>query len=153
MNFEEQSKQYLINLVSQGIFLNADLVGVSETYQTSKAISSVLDNGKVSEKIILIFKETDTLTWKYLNPVDNTYLNYNEGSDSWDFQEYAKRIVAPKDLIMADIGVKMYGWFQLNGFPIVTKDSDVYLYCNTILPQHQTTVDQLEGMITVEDRP
>ena len=29
----------------------------------------------------------------------------------------------------------------------------VYLYCNTILPQHQTTVDQLEGMITVEDRP
>lgn len=153
MNFEEQSKQYLINLVSQGIFLESDLIGVNESQQTSKAISSVLDNGNVSQKIIIIYKNNDQLTWKYLNPVDNTYLNYNEGNDSWDFQEYAKRIVAPKDLILDDIGIKMYGWFQLNGFPIVTKSTNVYLYCNTILPQHQAIVDQLQGVITIEDRP
>lgn len=153
MNFEEQSKQYLINLVSQGVFLESDLIGVNEPQQTSKAISSVLDNGNVSQKIIIIYKNNDQLTWKYLNPVDNTYLNYNEGNDSWDFQEYAKRIVAPKDLILDDIGIKMYGWFQLNGFPIVTKATDVYLYCNTILPQHQAIVDQLQGVITIEDRP
>lgn len=153
MNFEEQSKQYLINLVSQGVFLESDLIGVNESQQTSKAISSVMDNGNVSQKIIIIYKNGDEFNWKYLNPLDNTYLNYNEGNDSWDFQDYSKRIVAPKDLIMADIGVKMYGWFQLNAFPIVTKNSNVYLYCNKILPQHQSIVEQLEGMITVQDRP
>lgn len=153
MNFEEQSRQYLMDLVSQGVFLEANLIGVSEVYQTSKALSSSLYNNQVSQKVILIFKENDTLTWKYFNPVDNTYVNYNLSNDSWDFQEYAKRIVAPKDLILDDIGIKMYGWFQLNGFPIVTKATDVYLYCNTILPQHQAIVDQLQGVITIEDRP
>lgn len=153
MNFEEQSRQYLINLVSQGVFLEANLIGVSEVYQTAKALSSSLYNNQVYQKVILIFKENDTLMWKYFNPVDNTYVNYNLSNDSWDFQDYSKRIVAPKDLIMADIGVKMYGWFQLNAFPIVTKNSNVYLYCNKILPQHQSIVEQLEGMITVQDRP
>ena len=153
MNFEEQSRQYLINLVSQGVFLEANLIGVSEVYQTAKALSSSLYNNQVSQKVILIFKENDTLTWKYFNPVDNTYVNYNLSNDSWDFQEYAKRIVAPKDLILDDIGIKMYGWFQLNGFPIVTKATNVYLYCNTILPQHQAIVDQLQGVITIENRP
>lgn len=153
MNFEQESYQYLSNLVTQGVFLESNIIGVNETFQTSKAISSVLYNGEVSEKIILIFKENDVLTWKYLNPVDNTYVNYNEDINSWHFVEYVKRIVSPMDLIMADIGIKMYGWFQLNGFPIVTKGTNVYLYCNTILPQHQTIVDQLEGMIAIEDRP
>lgn len=153
MSFEEQSKQYLSSLVSQGVFLESDLVGINEDHQTGKALSSIIVNGEVSQKIIFLYKENGDLTWKYFNPVDTTYLNFNEGNPNWDFNEYEKRIVAPINLIMDDIGIKMYGWFQLNGLPIITKDSNVYLYCNTILPEHQTILDQLQGVITVENRP
>jgi len=75
------------------------------------------------------------------------------GSNYWHYPQYLKRIVAPIELILDDIGIKMYGWFQLNGFPILKLGENVNLYCNTILPEHQSIVDQLQGVITIEDRP
>jgi hypothetical protein len=71
----------------------------------------------------------------------------------WHFPEYLKRIIAPATLVMDDIGVKMLGWWQIMGFPIEREGDFVYLYCNQILSQHQTVVDQLQGVITIEDRP
>ena len=72
----------------------------------------------------------------------------------WKHHEWAKRIVAPIELILDDVGIKMYGWFQLNGFPVEkVDDTTVHLYCNVILPQHQTIVDELGESVTVEDRP
>ena len=71
----------------------------------------------------------------------------------WPHPEWAKRIVAPIELIMDDVGIKMYGWFQLNGFPVEKIDNYVHLYCNVTLPEHQAIIDELGEMITVEDRP
>lgn len=64
-----------------------------------------------------------------------------------------KRIVAPIELVFDDVGIKMYGWFQLNGFPIEKVGEQVHLYCNTILEQHQTIVDELGETIFIEDIP
>jgi len=82
----------------------------------------------------------------------NTILQ-NLGDEYWHYPQFLKRIIAPIDLVMADVGIKMYGWFQLNQLPIVKINTTVQLYCNEILPQHQAIVDQLEGMIFVQDRP
>lgn len=79
-----------------------------------------------------------------LNELPNNY---------WHYTQYAKRIIAPVDLIMDDIGVKMYNWFQINHFPVLKFGDNVELYCNTILPQHQAIVDSLQGVIVIEDRP
>ena len=57
------------------------------------------------------------------------------------------------ELIMEDIGIKMYGWFKINNLPIYTKNNLIYLYCNVILEQHQLIIDQLSGIITIEEKP
>lgn len=75
------------------------------------------------------------------------------GDNYWQYPQYAKRIIAPVSLIMDDVGVKMYNWFQLNMFPILKFGNNVHLYCNTILPEHQAIVDSLQGIIIIEDRP
>jgi hypothetical protein len=71
----------------------------------------------------------------------------------WHYPDWCKRIIAPATLVMDDVGVKMLGWWQIMGFPIEREGDFVYLYCNQILPQHQAVVDQLQGVITIEDRP
>jgi hypothetical protein len=78
---------------------------------------------------------------------------FNLGENYWHYPLYIKRIVAPIDLIMDDVGIKMYGWFQLNQLPIIKFNSVVQLYCNEILPQHQAIVDQLQDIITVQNKP
>jgi hypothetical protein len=153
MNFEQQSNEYLLQLISDGIFVDGNLIGVNEQKENAKAIVSVLSNDEVNEKIIFIKKINNVLSWKFLNPVDNLYLKYNINEGDWDFYDFSKRIVAPTSLVMADIGVKMLGWFQLNNLPVVTKNTQVFLYCNVILPQHQQVIDDLEGLIRIEDRP
>ena len=81
-------------------------------------------------------------------------IELREAQADWTHPEWAKRIVAPIELILDDVGIKMYGWFQLNGFPVEkVDDTTVHLYCNVILPQHQAIVDGLGEAVTVEDRP
>lgn len=75
------------------------------------------------------------------------------GEDYWHYPQYAKRIIAPQELIFDDNGIKMYGWFNINNFPILKLGTNLNLYCNTILPDHQTIVDAFGGSITIEDRP
>jgi len=73
--------------------------------------------------------------------------------DSWQHPEYSKRITAPAVLVFEDIGIKMLGWWQLQGLPFETNGETIYLYCNEILPQHQAIVEQLEELITIETLP
>ncbi len=97
--------------------------------------------------------KTYTLTWtvRDLTPEE---IQEIENQKNWPHHEWAKRIVAPMELIMDDVGIKMYGWFQINGFPVVkADDTTVHLYCNTILAQHQSIVDSLSGAIYIEDSP
>lgn len=78
---------------------------------------------------------------------------YEIAMESWTYPNFVKKIIAPIQLIMDDIGIKMYGWFQVNNLPIEPKDSSVHLYCNVILPEHQAVIDALQGVIVVQDIP
>jgi hypothetical protein len=76
------------------------------------------------------------------------------GINYWQYPQYAKRIIAPIQLILDDIGIKMYGWFTLNKLPILNLEQGyVHLYCNEILPEHMEIIDQLQEVITIEQRP
>lgn len=81
------------------------------------------------------------------------YTEYELAVRDWVHPEYKLRIVAPVELIMQDIGIKMYGWFQLNNLPVEKVNGGVHLYCNEILTSHQSIIDGLEGVITIEEYP
>lgn len=152
MDFEQTCIQYLLQLKSDGIILEGDLYGVNEITHVAKGIISILQNGTVNEKKIIIYEDGGILDWKFLNPLSQN--DYDYLSDDWGYMNYSKRIVAPLELIMTDVGIKMYGWFTLNELPVKkVNDNFVHLYCNTILPEHQTVVDSLQGQIIIEDRP
>ncbi len=149
--FEQDSNQYLSQLISDGVIITGDLVGVSEEQLVSKARATFLVNGEAKEKYIIITKPNDVFAWNFLYPIDFNEINKQPGD--WSYPIYAKRIVAPINLIMDDYGIKMYGWFSINNLPIVTVDTTVYLYCNVILPEHQAIIDLYQGVITIQDRP
>jgi hypothetical protein len=99
--------------------------------------------------------EVNTTTLQYIQSwqvVDKT--QYEIAMEDWKYTEYLKRIIAPKQLLFDDIGIKMYGWFQLNNLPVeLIDDTYIYLWCNEILPEHQAIVDNLQGVIVIQDRP
>lgn len=77
-----------------------------------------------------------------------------DDSAAWASDRHALRIVAPIQLIMDDIGIKMYGWFNVNKLPVVNPGNGyVHLYCNEILPAHTAIIESLQGVITIENRP
>ena len=87
------------------------------------------------------------------SPEDLAAILNELGNDYWQYPSYAKRIIAPQDLIFDDNGIKMYGWFNIQGFPIMKIGTQLHLYCNTILPQHQAIVNGYGGLLTIQDRP
>jgi len=150
MNVEQLLNQYLLQLVSNGTILTGDLVGVYEAQFLGKAKATFLVNGEIKEKLIVVRNVSDVYSWYFLYPADQNDIKKEPGD--WSYPEYVKRIVAPITLIMDDIGVKIYSWFQLNNLPVVTVDDKVYLYCASILPEHQYVIDMYKGVIIVEDR-
>jgi hypothetical protein len=149
--YEQDSIGYINQLIADGVIITGNLVSVFEEHLVSKAIATFLVNGVAQEKYIIITKPNDIFTWHFLYPVDFNQIIQKQPGD-WSYPDYLKRIVAPISLIMDDYGIKMYGWFSINNLPTVTVENTVYLYCNTILPEHQAIVDSYQGIITVENK-
>ena len=106
-----------------------------------------------SQWVVDIEEFTYTLEWTVTDKTQ-AEIDYEAAVVDWIYLEWAKRIVAPIELILDDVGIKMYGWFQLNGFPVEkVDDTTLHLYCNVILPQHQAIVDGFGEAVTIEDRP
>jgi hypothetical protein len=95
-------------------------------------------------------KKTYTEGWKV---VDLTH--YEIAMKDWQFPEYEFRITAPIQLVLDDFGVKMKGWFELKGLPVVATETTVQLWCAEVQPQFQETVEGLvkQGVIQVDKRP
>jgi hypothetical protein len=72
----------------------------------------------------------------------------------WHEPNFEIRIVAPKALVFDDMGAKMFAWFQLNDLPVHSRDKQTScLYCNEILPEHQTLIAAFEQQgVVVEYR-
>lgn len=97
--------------------------------------------------------KTLTRTYKVLSRTQEE-IEFNTALQQWRYPDFAKRIIAPVSLATNDIGAKMYVWFKLNDLPVIkTNENTVHLYCNTVLPEHQAIVDDLQGIVTIEDRP
>ena len=64
---------------------------------------------------------------------------------------YNLRIVAPKMLALTH--PQIYIWFQINDLPIEKVGDMVHLYCNEIMDEHQSIIDDNSELITVEPRP
>jgi hypothetical protein len=148
MNFEQQSNQYLKNLITEGVILEGSLIGVQEDLFTSRAIVTLLSGEETKERFIIIYKIGDNLTWKFLNPIDELETNFVDGD--WSYPDFEKRIVGPLGLILEYPQFEV--WFRLNQLPVVVKDGMFYAYCNYIIVEHQTLVDELGGTITIENR-
>jgi len=116
-------------------------------------VEAVMPETNENQKISSTWEaDLTTSTYKQVWQVVNKTA-YEIAMEGWQHPQFAKRIIAPIQLIMEDIGIKMYGWFQINSFPIENKGSVLHLYCNTILPEHQSAIDYFQGLITIEDRP
>lgn len=76
---------------------------------------------------------------------------YEIAMESWIYPEFVKRIIAPVQLTMQYPAFEV--WFRLNDLPILNKNGVLYCYCNVILPEHQYLIDQLAGVIVVENIP
>jgi hypothetical protein len=102
-----------------------------------------------SEWVVDTINKTYTLIHNVRNKTQ-----YEIDIENWNHVEYSLRIKAPIQLIMDDIGIKMYGWFQINNLPVENKnDGYIYLYCNIILPDHQNVIDLFQGVIIIENKP
>ncbi len=97
--------------------------------------------------------ETYTKVWTVENKTQQV-IDYEKALADWKYPQWAKRIVAPVSLATDDIGIKMFVWFTLNGFPVEkANETTAHLYCNIILPDHQNMIDSLEELVFVENIP
>jgi hypothetical protein len=76
---------------------------------------------------------------------------YDFAIEAWHYPAFAKRIIAPVELVMQYPQVET--WFRLNELPILRENATLFCYCNVILPAHQQLVDALQGIVTIENRP
>ena len=109
--------------------------------------------------------DTQERTFEYVADVENkTYTKvwsvrdlteYEIKVKDWEHTEYPIRIKAPEGLILDDIGIKFFGWWQIRELPIKKKEGFLYLYCYEIMEEHQPVFDDLttQGLIEKQDRP
>ena len=64
---------------------------------------------------------------------------------------YPIRIVAPKMLALQY--PQIYVWFQMNNLPVEVIGDLAHLYCNEIMPEHQTIIDANSSKIKIEYKP
>jgi len=64
---------------------------------------------------------------------------------------YPIRIVAPKMLALQY--QQIYVWFQMNNLPVEVIGDLAHLYCNEIMPEHQTIIDANSSKIKIEYKP
>ena len=78
-------------------------------------------------------------------------IDFENRIKDWKFLEYSMRIKAPDSLLMQLPGVEV--WARYKGLQIVVEGSYVYLYCNVILPEHNTLINSYQELITIENIP
>jgi len=156
----EQLSNYLNQIAN---IVESDILNKEAIWQNYPKTEEIIDPDTGETQIVDIPKERvvhptipdyiEAVSKQYSSEDLNAILN-ELGIDYWQYPTYLKRIVAPIQLILDDIGIKMYGWFTLNKLPVLNLENGyVHLYCNEILPEHQAIIDSLQGVITIQERP
>ena len=107
-----------------------------------------------THKLGSIFFDTANLVFTY--PVINktqSEIDYDAAMAGWHHPEYSKRIIAPSALLYDYPAIGVHMW--INKLPIEPSadGSTLYLYMNVIRPEHQALVNNLEEILTIENKP
>lgn len=115
------------------------------------------DFPEVNENQKLITKEIiDTEKKEYRVTYEVVNLTEQEiALKQWEGGDLDIKVIAPIELVLTEFGVKMKGWFELLGLPIIPKGDKVHLYCAKIDEQFKATVDDLvsKNVLTIINKP
>jgi hypothetical protein len=76
---------------------------------------------------------------------------YETAMKGWHSPEFSLRIIAPDALLLQAPGVET--WARYQGLTVIVENGFVYLYCDIILPQHSSLLEEYQNLITIETRP
>lgn len=150
MSYEQRVVQYVKDLCINGTFISGAVTGLHEDLGTAEAKVMVEIADSISEKYIIIYTVNSSFNWKYLN-IMNNYQKYKQTTGDWEYPQLSKRIVAPISLLLQYPQFEV--WFRMNNLPISNVNGILYCYCTEILPEHQTLVNSLNNIITIENKP
>ncbi len=148
-NFKHLTIDYLTTLKNSNVIVDGECISSNEELETSVAKASFIVGEEIKQKFIIVYKNNNNLEWKFYTPSDSV-TTFDFSTSGWHYPAFEKRIVAP--IALANQYPSIEVWFRLNNLPIYVENGTVYLYCNTILPEHQTMANALQGVITIENR-
>ena len=76
---------------------------------------------------------------------------YELAMQGWHEPAFAMRIIAPDALLIQAPGIET--WARYKGLPVIVENDSVYLYCDFILPVHQSLLAAYQEVISIEMRP
>jgi hypothetical protein len=78
-------------------------------------------------------------------------IDYEAAIEGWHHPEFLMRIIAPDALLIQAPGIET--WARYKGLPVIVENDSVYLYCDFILPVHQSLLSAYQEVISIEMRP
>ena len=71
MNFEQTTKNYLLELKSENVILDGKITGVEEEFKTATCIAKfLLSDETIEERFVCVYDEDGENKWKYLTVIN-----------------------------------------------------------------------------------
>jgi hypothetical protein len=71
MTFEQKSKEYLLSLKNDGVFVDADIHGINEEMHTANCVGRFhTDDNTIEEKSFYVYLDGETMKWRYFKKID-----------------------------------------------------------------------------------
>ena len=99
----------------------------------------------------IYFDEVNRMFCYLVIELTQAEIDYETALQGWHNRECSMRIIAPDALLIQAPGIET--WARYKGLPVVVEGGQVYLYCDTILPEHQGLLSTYQDLITIENRP
>lgn len=94
----------------------------------------------------------DDLTWEQVWSI-NQFSQQEIAMRGWHHPNFIKRIIAPASLLDDYPAIALH--MMINKLPVEPSDdgNSLFLYMKSIKPEHQALVNNLAGVLTIEDVP
>ena len=131
MTFEEQVNEYLLTMVNNNIFIDADIIGISEIHNRATVKAIFNGENELSEKFIIVYKTNDSFTWNFIKFADQAdYENLTNESNDWIYKNFNKRVVINATTLTNNNALQI--WYKFNNYPFINKNDIIYIYCQNI---------------------
>ncbi len=99
----------------------------------------------------LYFEETNQVFAYRVIEKSQAVIAYELAMQGWHEPAFAMRIIAPDALLIQAPGIET--WARYKGLPVIVENDQVYLYCDFILPVHESLLAAYQEVISIEMRP